>query len=74
MHRIRVRYADEQGRTREEVFETRSLSELRTAFNSKGYYILSESVEKGSFSEQLREALTFKGGVSIKELNEFTKL
>jgi len=74
MHRIRVRYADEQGRTREEVFETRSLSELRAAFNSKGYYILSEAVEKGSFSEQLREALTFKTSVSIKELNEFTKL
>lgn len=74
MHRIRVRYADEQGRTREEVFETRSSSELHAAFNAKGYYILSEAAEKGSFSEQLQEALTFKPGVSIKELNEFTKL
>lgn len=74
MHRIKVRYADGQGHTREEVFETRSLTELRAAFNAKGFYILSETVEKGSMSEQLQEALTFKPGVSIKELNEFTKL
>ncbi|PKL41940.1 MAG: hypothetical protein CVV41_15935 [Candidatus Riflebacteria bacterium HGW-Riflebacteria-1] len=74
MHKIKVRYADEQGRTREEVFETRSLSELRAAFNTKGYYILSESFEQGSLAERLRDAFTFRQGVSVKELNEFTKL
>ena len=74
MHKIKVRYADEQGRTREEIFETRSLSELRAAFNAKGYYILAEAVENNSIGERLRDALTFKSGVSIKELNEFTKL
>ena len=74
MHKIRVRYADEQGRTREEVFETRSLSELRAAFNTRGYYILSESFETGSIGDRLRDAFTFKQAVSVKELNEFTKL
>ncbi|MBU1105626.1 MAG: type II secretion system F family protein [Candidatus Riflebacteria bacterium] len=74
MHKIKVRYADEHGRTREEIFETRSLSELRSAFSAKGYYILSEAVENNSIWERLREAFTFKQGVSVKELNEFTKL
>ncbi|EKD81583.1 MAG: hypothetical protein ACD_39C01738G0004 [uncultured bacterium] len=74
MHKIRVRYADEQGRTREEVFETRSLSELRAAFSARGYYILSEVCENGSISDRLYDAFTFKQSVSIKELNEFTKL
>ncbi len=74
MHRVKVRYADEKGNTSEEVFETRSIEELRAAFTNKGYYVLSESSLEDSLLERLKEALTFKGRVSIKELNEFTKL
>jgi type IV pilus assembly protein PilC len=74
MHRIRVRYADEQGRTREELLETRSLEEMRRAFSDRGYYILAETIEKDSLIDALKSALTFRSGVSFKELNEFTKL
>lgn len=74
MQRIRVRYADEQGRTREELLETRSVEEMRRAFHEKGYYILGETHENDSFYDKLKNALSFKSGVSVKELNEFTKL
>ncbi len=74
MQRIRVRYADEQGRTREELLETRSVEEMRRAFQDKGYYILGETHENDSFYDKLKNVLSFKSGVSVKELNEFTKL
>ncbi|HNX74661.1 MAG TPA: type II secretion system F family protein [Candidatus Rifleibacterium sp.] len=74
MQRIKVRYADEKGNTSEEVFETRSLDELRAAFSAKGYYILSESTLEDSWLERFKQGLVLKGSVSIKELNEFTKL
>ena len=44
MQRIKIRYADEKGNTSEEVFETRSLEELRAAFSTRGYYILPKPV------------------------------
>ncbi len=74
MQRIKIRYADEKGNTSEEVFETRSLEELRAAFSTRGYYILAETSLDESFTDQLRAALAFKQRVSLKELNEFTKL
>lgn len=74
MQRLRVRYADEQGRTREELLETSSVNEMRRAFHDKGYYILSETKESDSFWSRLKHGLTFRSGVSVKELNEFTKL
>lgn len=74
MQRLRVRYADEQGRTREELLETSSVNEMRRAFHDKGYYILSETKEGDSFWSRFKNGLTFRSGVSVKELNEFTKL
>ncbi len=74
MHRVKVRYADEKGNTSEEVFETRSLEELRASFSARGYYILAETGLEESLLERCRKALAFKKGASIKELNEFTKL
>lgn len=74
MQRIRVRYADEQGRTREELLETRSVDEMRRAFSDKGYYILAETCEQDSLYDRFKRALSFQPGVSPKELNEFTKL
>ncbi len=74
MQRIRVRYADEKGNTSEEVFETRSVEELRTAFNNKGYYVLNETFLNSSLLERLKKATSQAKGASIKELNEFTKL
>ena len=74
MQRIKIRYADEKGNTSEEVFETRSLEELRAAFSTRGYYILAETSLDESLADQLKAALSFKQRVSLKELNEFTKL
>ncbi|HOI90889.1 MAG TPA: type II secretion system F family protein [Candidatus Rifleibacterium sp.] len=74
MQRIKIRYADEKGNTSEEVFETRSLEELRSAFSTRGYYILAETSLDESLADQLKAALSFKQRVSLKELNEFTKL
>ncbi len=74
MQRIKIRYADEKGNTSEEVFETRSLEELRAAFSTRGYYILAETSLEESLSDQIKAALSFKKRVSLKELNEFTKL
>lgn len=74
MQRIKIRYADEKGNTSEEVFETRSLEELRAAFSTRGYYILSETSLEESLTDQIKAGLSFKKRVSLKELNEFTKL
>ncbi|MDD3147626.1 MAG: type II secretion system F family protein [Candidatus Riflebacteria bacterium] len=74
MQKIKVRYADEKGNTSEEVFETRSVEEMRAAFAAKGYYILSEEGLESSLFERLKNGLVLKQGVSVKELNEFTKL
>ncbi|HNS10684.1 MAG TPA: type II secretion system F family protein [Candidatus Ozemobacteraceae bacterium] len=74
MQRIKIRYADEKGNTSEEVFETRSLEELRAAFSTRGYYILSETSLDESLADQIKSALSFKKQVSLKDLNEFTKL
>ncbi|GAB4279941.1 MAG: type II secretion system F family protein [Candidatus Rifleibacteriota bacterium] len=74
MERIKVKYSDEKGRTREEIFETRSVKEMRQAFKDQGYYIISEKKEKLGFSESLKKFFKSGSRVSIKELNEFTKL
>jgi len=74
MQRLRVRYADELGRTREELLETSSVAEMRKAFSDKGYYILSETSESDTLWSRLAKGFRFRSGVSIKELNEFTKL
>lgn len=74
MERIKVKYADDKGRAREEVFETRSIKEMRNAFQAQGYYIISEEPEKLSFAEQFKQLLNVGSRASIKELNEFTKL
>ena len=74
MKRIKIRYADEKGRTREEVFETRSIKEMRKAFQDQGYYIISEEHEKLGLVESLNKILRMGSGASVKELNEFTKL
>lgn len=74
MQKISVRYADEKGNTREEVFETSSVEEMRAAFGAKGYYILSESSMNETFLEKLKGSFKLGSRVSIKELNEFTKL
>lgn len=74
MERIKVRYSDETGQSREEIFETRSVKEMRKAFHDQGYYIISEEREKLGLSESLAKLMRFGSGVSIKELNEFTKL
>lgn len=74
MQRIKIRYADEKGNTSEEVFETRSLEELRAAFSTRGYYILAETSLEESLADQIKAGLSFKKRVSLKELNEFTKL
>ncbi len=74
MQKIRVRYADEKGNTSEEVFETRSVDEMRAAFSAKGYYILSEDSLETTILDRIKSGLVFKQTVSIKELNEFTKL
>lgn len=74
MERIKVRYADEKGRAREEIFETRSLKEMRLAFQAQGYYIISEEREEVGPGDRLKKFLKIGTGTSIKELNEFTKL
>ena len=74
MEKIRVRYADDQGRTREDIFETTSVDEMRAAFAERGFYILSEEVENLTLTERIKEGLTYSKGVSLKELTEFTKL
>ncbi len=74
MERIKVKYADEKGRAREEIFETRSIQEMRTAFQAQGYYIISEEPEELPLSEQFKKFFKIGAGASIKELNEFTKL
>lgn len=74
MQKIKIRYADEKGNTSEEVFETRSLEELRAAFSTRGYYILAETSLDESFADQIKAGLSFQKRVSLKELNEFTKL
>lgn len=74
MQKIRVRYADEKGNTREEVFETRSAEDMRAAFAARGYYVLSETNLDDGLLARFKSGLQFKPGVSIKELNEFTKL
>lgn len=74
MERIKVKYADEKGRAREEVFETRSIQEMRTAFQAQGYYIISEEPEELPLTEQFKKFFKIGAGASIKELNEFTKL
>jgi type IV pilus assembly protein PilC len=74
MEKIRVRYADDQGRTREDIFETTSIDEMRAAFSERGFYILSEEVENLTLTERIKEGLTYSKGVSLKELTEFTKL
>lgn len=74
MERIKVKYADDKGRAREEVFETRSLKEMRNAFQAQGYYIISEEPEKLSYADQFKQLLNVGSRASIKELNEFTKL
>ncbi len=74
MQKIKIRYADEKGNTSEEVFETRSLEELRAAFSTRGYYILAETSLDESLADQIKAGLSFQKRVSLKELNEFTKL
>jgi hypothetical protein len=54
MERIKVRYADEKGRAREEIFETRSLKEMRLAFQAQGYYIISEEREEVGPGDRLK--------------------
>ncbi|MFZ5950449.1 MAG: type II secretion system F family protein [Candidatus Rifleibacteriota bacterium] len=74
MERIKVRYADEKGRSREEIFEIRSIAEMRKAFQAQGYYIISEEKEEITWSERFQKMFNVGQGASIKELNEFTKL
>lgn len=74
MERIKVKYADEKGRAREEVFETHSLKEMRQAFHDQGYYIISEESETLTLAEQCKRMMNIGARASIKELNEFTKL
>jgi type IV pilus assembly protein PilC len=74
MEKIRVRYADDKGRTREDIFETTSVDDMRAAFAERGFYILSEEVENLTLTERIKEGLTYSKGVSLKELTEFTKL
>lgn len=74
MERIKVRYSDEKGRSREEVFETRSLKEMRKAFRDQGYYIISEEREQLGLIDRVAKILKLETGASSKELNEFTKL
>ncbi|MDN5280441.1 MAG: type pilus assembly protein PilC [Clostridiales bacterium] len=74
MERIKVRYSDEKGRAREEVFETRSIKEMRKAFQDQGYYIISEEKEQLGLAERFQKILNIGSKASIKELNEFTKL
>ncbi len=74
MERIRVKYADENGQAREDVFETRSAEDMRKAFEDRGYYILHEEMETPGLLAQLKQTLSSGNKVSLKELNEFTKL
>lgn len=74
MQKIKVKYADEKGAIREEIFETRSAADMRQAFSDKGYYILGEELLRQSLSERINESLFPTRRASIKELNEFTKL
>ncbi|MGM0598277.1 MAG: type II secretion system F family protein [Candidatus Rifleibacteriota bacterium] len=74
MEKIKVKYADEKGRIREETFETQSVVEMREAFQQQGYYIISEKKEQSGLIQRLNESLDVGAKVSTKELNEFTKL
>ena len=44
MEKIVVRYADENGCTREETFETESREQLQSALKDRGFYILTEKL------------------------------
>lgn len=74
MDRIKIRYADEAGHTREDIFDTVSIAEMRETFKERGYYILSEELEQPGLWLKLTRMFDFGGKVSLKELNEFTKL
>jgi type IV pilus assembly protein PilC len=74
MEKIKVKYADEKGRIREETFETRSVVKMREAFHQQGYYIISETKEQAGLFQRLNESVDVGAKVSTKELNEFTKL
>ena len=73
MQKIKIKYADSNGTTREQLFETKSLQETREAFKERGYYILSEQKLQQSFTEKVTNRFSSRQ-VSVKELNEFTKL
>ncbi len=74
MEKIVVRYADRKGKTHEETFETESRESLRQSLSHKGYFILNEQPVVVSLTDKLKEGLTFEKGISIKELNDFTKM
>jgi type IV pilus assembly protein PilC len=74
MEKIVVRYADGQGVTHEETFEAQSREALRQSLVSRGYFILNEQKLSLSFVDKLKEGLTFQKAVTLKELNDFTKM
>jgi type IV pilus assembly protein PilC len=74
MEKIVVRYADGQGVTHEETFETDSRENLRETLVGKGYFILSEQKVTQTLGQKFKEAFTFQKGVGLKELNDFTKM
>lgn len=74
MQKIKVKYADEKGTTREEIFETTSVADMRQAFSDKGYYIIYEELLRQPLFERVNEFFFPSRRASVKELNEFTKL
>ena len=74
MEKIVVRYADENGCTREETFETESREQLQSALKDRGFYILTEKALNDGVAAKIKEGLYYEKGVTVKELNEFTKM
>ena len=74
MEKVLVRFADDKGKTRESVFETESVSELKQALLERGFFIISEQIIEKSLSEKILAVFPFGRGVSYSELTEFTKL
>jgi type IV pilus assembly protein PilC len=74
VERIRVRFADENGRVRESIFEAGSGSEIRQALAERGFFLLEEEVLPKSFAERVREFFSLGNRVPLGELVEFTSL
>lgn len=74
MKKVKIKYADDSGTTRVEVFEAKIASDVSSFLIDKGYYVLSEQIVSDSYSETIRNLLLSTNRVSQKELNEFTKL